>query len=320
MKEGHRLKTIAIDKYGTAKEFYAAEMPQPVPQADEVLVKVHAFSINPMDIAGRMGALGAPFTDLWSFPLVLGWDFAGTVAQVGDQVTGFAVGEAVFGSVASAHAANNGTYGEYVAAGTKELAHIPAGLSFDQAAALPIAGMTAYYGMKHNLNLQAGQKILIQGGAGGVGLFAVQIAKAFGAHVATTASENHREMLEQLGADEVIDYHQTSPAEVLHDYDAVFDTVGDIETGLKVLKADGQLATIAGQPTPEQQHDQQKKVAFQFTNGSSADLTALAGLVTSGKIKLTLDVHDFTVENVIAAHETIEAHHTTGKIVIHVTD
>ncbi|GEO70392.1 NADP-dependent oxidoreductase [Levilactobacillus acidifarinae] len=314
------MKTIAINQYGPATEFNLLELPKPTPTADEVLVEIHAFSINPMDVAGRQGQLGAPFTDQWSFPLVLGWDFAGVVAQVGAHVTNFALGDRVFGAIASAHAATNGTYGEFVAAGTEELAKIPAGLSFDQAAALPIGGMTAYYGMTHSLDLQPGQKVLVQGGAGGVGLFAVQIAKALGAYVATTASANHRELLMQLGVDQVIDYHETSPAAVLHDFDAVFDTVGDIETGLKVLKSDGKLSTIAGQPTPAQQHDQNKQVAFQFTQGSAADLAALADLVVTGQVQLTLTTLPFSAASVTQAHQTIEGHHTTGKQVIHVKD
>ena len=309
------MKTIAITKYGSADEFKEIAMDRPVPQADEILVKIHAFSINPMDIAGRMGALGTLFTDKWSFPLVLGWDFSGVVVQVGSQITDFKVGDGVFGSAKTAHEANNGTYSEYVATDTTELTHLPDGLTFDQAAALPIGGVTAYYGMNHSLKLQPGQKILIQGGAGGVGLFAVQIAKAFGAYVATTASENHRELLESLGADQVIDYHKESPADVLNDFDAVFDTVGDIDTGLKVLKPEGKLITIAAQPTKEQ-----KNASFQFTHGTGKDLDALAELVLLKKIKLEIQSLPFSVESVVDAHKSIEGRHTIGKIVIHEED
>lgn len=314
------MKTIAINQYGPSTAFKPLELPQPTPTADEVLVEIHAFSINPMDVAGRQGQLGAPFTDQWSFPLVLGWDFAGVIVQVGANVTNLALGDRVFGALASAHAANNGTYGEFVATGTEELAKMPAGLSFDQAAALPIGGMTAYYGMTHSLDLQPGQKILVQGGAGGVGLFAVQIAKALGAEVTTTASATHRDLLLKLGVDQVIDYHETSPADVLHNFDAVFDTVGDVATGLKVLKSDGKLSTIAAQPTRDQQHDQDKQVAFQFTQGSSADLTALADLVVTGKVRVMLTTLPFSAASVSQAHQTIEGHHTTGKQVIHVKD
>lgn len=314
------MRTIAINQYGDVNQFKEINLEQPQITDDEVLVEIYAFSINPMDIAGRMGMLSAPFNTLWSFPLVLGWDFAGVVKEVGHEVQNFKVGDSVFGATASAHAANNGTYGEYVAVNTKELALIPEGLTFDQAAALPIGGMTAYYGMTHSLNLQAGEKVLIQGGAGGVGLMAVQIAKALGAYVATTASANHLEMLEQVGADEVIDYHKVDPSDILHDFDDVFDTVGDIDGGLKVLKADGKLITIAGQPTEKQQHDQQKQVAFQFTNGTSQDLIALGQLVVTGKVKQVIKTLPFSVESVVEAHKIIEGRHSTGKIVIHVKD
>lgn len=314
------MRTIAINQYGDADQFKEVEMEQPKINDNEVLVEIHAFSINPMDIAGRMGMLSAPFDTLWSFPLVLGWDFAGIIKEVGSQIHDFKLGDKVFGATASAHAANNGTYGEFVAVDTKELALIPDGLTFDEAAALPIGGMTAYYGMTHSLNLQSGQKILIQGGSGGVGLMAVQIAKAFGAYVATTASANHTEMLKKVGVDEVIDYHKVAPADILHDYDAVFDTVGDIDGGLKVLKSNGKLITIAGQPTEAQQHDQQKQAAFQFTNGTGQDLSALGKMVVDGKVKQVITTMPFSVESVIKAHKTIEGRHSTGKIVIHVKD
>lgn len=310
------MRTIAINQYGVVNQFEEMNLEVPRINDNEVLVEIHAFSINPMDVAGRQGNLGTPFTDYWSFPLVLGWDFAGIVKEVGHKVTGFKIGDKVFGAIASAHDAKNGTYGEYVAAGTEELALIPEGLTFDEAAALPIGGITAYYGMTHSLNVQAGQKILIQGGSGGVGLMAVQIAKAFGAHVAATSSANHVDLLKKVGVDEVINYHQTKPADVIHGYDAVFDTVGDIAGGLKVLKETGKLVTIAGQPTPEQS----KQATFQFTHGTGTDLTALGKLVVEGKVKQVVTSMAFSTENVIKAHESIEGHHTTGKIVIHVKD
>ena len=158
------------------------------------------------------------------------------------------------------------------------------------------------------------QKILIQGGAGGVGLIAVQIAKALGAYVAATASPSNHALLKEMGVDELIDYNQVSPGDVLQDYDAVFDTAGDIDSGLNVLKADGKLVTVAAQPTPEQQQDQQKQVSFQFTNGTSEDLTALANLTLEGKINLQLTIMPLSVENVQKAHEMIEGRHTRGKI------
>jgi len=314
------LKTIAIKAFGAADALTEMNLPDLTIDANEILVGVHAFSINPMDIAGRAGYLGSPFTDEWTFPLVLGYDFAGVVQAVGSEVTDYHVGDKVFGQAPTTRPGNNGTYSEAVVVTPDLITPMPAGLSFDQAAALPIAGLTAYCAIVKNLNVQPGEKVLIQGGSGGVGLFAVQIAKAMGAYVATTASPNHTELLKSLGVDEVIDYHQVSPADILHDYDAVFDTVGDIDTGLQVLKADGQLVTVAAQPTPEQHHHLQQDVMFQFTNGTSEDLTTLANFVLDDKIKLSLTVMPFTAADVIKAHEMIEGHHVTGKIVIHVQD
>ena len=238
------MKTIAINQYGSADEFTMVDMPTTEPQADEVQVAIHAFSLNPMDIAGRMGALSSPFTDLWAFPLVLGWDFAGVITKMGKAVTGFNIGDAVFGSAAPAHAANNGTYGEFITVNTKELAHLPSRLIIWSSCCFANRWTNRLLRHEAQSKLQSGQKILVQGGAGGVGLFAIQIAKAFGAYVATTASANHRDLLTRLGADEVIDYHETDPAAVLHDYDAVFDTVGDIDTGLKVLKLTASLQPL----------------------------------------------------------------------------
>lgn len=186
------MKTIAINNYGPASNFQLLELPQPHPTDQQVLVAVHAFSVNPMDVAGRAGRLGAPFTNQWTFPLVLGWDFAGTIVSVGDAVTDFKVGDAVFGAVPLTHPGTTGTYAEYVVTTTEQLAPLPTGLSFDLAATLPVAGMTAYDALVHRLNLQSGERLLIQGGAGGVGLFAVQLAKFLGAYVATTASANHQ--------------------------------------------------------------------------------------------------------------------------------
>lgn len=314
------MKTIAIHQFGSAQELQETELTQLPLQKNEILITNHAFSINPMDIAGRLGMLDKPFNELWSFPIVLGWDFAGLVAQVGSDVTSYQVGDPVFGNAPTVRPGNNGTYSESIITTPELIAPIPAGLSFDKAAALPIAGLTAYCAIVKNLSLQENPKILIQGGAGGVGLIAVQIAKALGAYVAATASPSNHALLKEMGVDELIDYNQVSPGDVLQDYDAVFDTAGDIDSGLNVLKADGKLVTVAAQPTPEQQQDQQKQVSFQFTNGTSEDLTALANLTLEGKINLQLTIMPLSVENVQKAHEMIEGRHTRGKIVIHVKD
>lgn len=246
------MQAITIDKLGTDSTFALSDLQQPSLLAGQVAVNIKAFSINPMDVAARLGMLGSPFTDNWSFPLVLGWDMAGVVAEVGAGVTEFKVGDRVFGGLPSDHAGNNGSYADYCVVPLDELARTPSELSDAQAAALPIAGMTAYQAITERLNVQAGEKVLIQGGAGGVGSLAVQLAKLRGTYVATTAGPAHTELLKKLGADQVIDYHETTPSDFLQDFDCVFDTVGDIDSGLSVLRSNGRLITVAAQPTPEQ--------------------------------------------------------------------
>ncbi|MGL0747556.1 NADP-dependent oxidoreductase [Secundilactobacillus paracollinoides] len=216
------MKTIAINQFGTADEFHEINLDQPALTADTVAVAIHAFSINPMDIAARAGYLQSPFSDNWSFPLVLGWDFSGIITEVGQNVTQYHAGDHVFGTLASDHPGNAGSYAEATVVDPAAITKIPAGMSFDQAAALPIAAGTAYQAIVQNLKVQSNDTVLVQGGAGGVGLFAVQIAKALGAKVITTASPAHTELLQKLGIDQIIDYHTTAVADVVSTVDAVF--------------------------------------------------------------------------------------------------
>lgn len=191
-------------------------------------------------------------------------------------------------------------------------------MDYTTATALPIAGITAYEGIVKNLNVKAGDKVLIQGGAGGVGLFSVQIAKALGANVATTASPSHNDLLESLGVDVIIVYNKQSADEVIHDFEYVFYTAGDVETGIKVLKDGGKLVTVGGQPTPEQLALPNKEVMFQFTNATTKELVSLAEMVNDGKVKVEITPLEFTQKDVQAAHEVVQSRHTTGKIVINI--
>lgn len=314
------MKAIVINQFGNADTFYETELPQPQITPDTVAVAINAFSINPMDIAARAGYLQSPFTDNWTFPLVLGWDFSGTITQVGQNVTKYHIGDQVFGTLPSNHAGNAGSYAETAVVDPASISTIPAGMSVDQAAALPIAGGTAYQAIAQNLNVHPNETILIQGGAGGAGLFAVQIAKSRGAKVITTASPAHTALLQQVGADQVIDYHTTAVSDVLSSVDAVFDTVGDIAGGLTVLKPGGKLVTVGGQPTPEQLALPDKSVSFQFSHSDTAVFDGLITLFTNDQLHIEVQSLPFTAENVVKAHQRIESHHTTGKLVIHITD
>jgi len=310
------MQAVLINQYGGPEELQMATIAKPEIAADEVLVAVQATSINPIDWKARQGFLKGMFD--WQMPVVLGWDVAGTIVATGAQVTQFKVGDAVFARPDIYQDGRRGTYAQYVAVKEDKLALKPAALSFEQAAALPLAGLTAYQVIYNQLNIKAGEKILIQAGAGGVGLVAIQLAKYLGAEVATTASANHADLLKQLGADHIIDYHTTDIKDVLHDYDAVFDTINAIDDGLAILKPSGRLVTIDGQPT-EAQQQQGPAVSTWWLQPNGRELAILGDLVVQGHLKVVIDqVFPFTTEGLQAAHRHSENSHSAGKLIIDV--
>lgn len=304
------MKAIVIDRFGDAQELHEAELPVPTIGPDEVLVKMVATSVNPIDWRTRNGTRSGR-----GFPLVLGTDVSGVITKVGSNVRQFKVGDAVI-----ARPDNPGTYAEYVAVREDKLALKPAAISFEEGAAIPLAGTIAYQVIVQQLAVGKDDKVLVQGGAGGVGLFAVQIAKARGAYVATTASAENHALLRSLGADEVIDYHQTKYTDVLHDYDGVFDTVDDIDNGLSILKPAGHLISIAGQPTAAQQNGRPSAKHWRM-HPNGKDTAAVAELVAEGQVKVIIDSeYPLTTEGLRAAHLRSESHHAHGKIVITIAD
>ena len=241
------MKAVVIDHYGPPKELHEADIPIPEPNRDEVLIQNKATSINPIDWKARQGLLKSKFS--WQFPIVLGWDIAGVIVKLGSQVQNFKVGDKVFARPDIYSDGKRGTYAQYAAVKANKLALKPSKLSFEEAAGIPLAGLTAWQVIVDRLQVQSGDRLLVQAGAGGVGMFAIQIAKYFGAYVSTTASLSSSKMLKKLGANQVIDYHKTKITDILHDYDDVFDTINQIKLGLEILKPTGKLVTIAGQPT-----------------------------------------------------------------------
>ncbi|WP_061993672.1 NADP-dependent oxidoreductase, partial [Fructobacillus ficulneus] len=211
----------------------------------------------------------------------------------------------------------HGTYADYVLVKADKLVKKPATLSFNQAAALPLAGLTAWQVIVGQMNLQPGEKILVQAGAGGVGLFAIQIAHHLGAYVATTASPANHDLLKSLGADEVIDYHQGPIIDFLHDYDAVFDTINQIPAGMAILKPTGRLVSIVAAPTEADQAISPARASFWRLKSNGQDLQKLTDLVEEGAIKIVIDsVFPLTVEGVRQAQTKSEDGHTHGKIVL----
>lgn len=310
------MRAIIINQYGGPEELQMANIARPSIAQDEVLVAVQSTSINPIDWKARQGLLKGMFD--WQMPVVLGWDVAGTIVKIGEAVTKFKVGDEVFARPDIYADGRRGTYAEYAAVKEDKLALKPASLSFEQAAALPLAGLTAYQVIHDQLKIQAGEKVLIQAGAGGVGLNAIQIAKYLGAEVATTASPNHHALLKQIGADHVIDYHTTAIQDALTDYDAVFDTIDAIDEGLAILKPTGRLVTIAGQPTKTQK-SQGPTVSSWWLQPNGRELAILGQLTVERHLQVIIDqVFPFSTAGLQAAHRYSENSHSAGKIVINV--
>jgi len=310
------MKAAIIRQYGDSSQLEVIDIAVPAIKSDEVLVENMATSINPIDYKARQGLLQGMFQ--WQFPVVLGWDIAGKIIAVGDDVHDFHVGDAVFARPDIDPIGKNGTYAEYTAVKADKLARKPDNISFEAAAAVPLAGLTALQ-MLRQLQVKAGQKVLIQAGAGGVGIYAIQLAKKLGAYVATTVSHSNRDFVTNLGADRVIDYHQETIAEVLSDYDAVFDMVGDIDNGIAILKPGGHFVTISATLTEAQKQTANKTVSEGWLETNGQDLAILADAITDGTLEIVVDsVYPLTTDGIRAAHERSETHHARGKIVVKV--
>ncbi|MFF5185787.1 NADP-dependent oxidoreductase [Streptomyces sp. NPDC000345] len=239
------MKTYLIEKYGDRSPVRAAEMSDPEPGPDDVLVKIHAASVNPLDFKIRDGAFKTILP--YRLPLILGNDLAGVVVQVGSAVTRFAVGDEVYARPAKDRI---GTFAELIAVHQDDLAPKPAALTMAQAASLPLVALTAWQALVERARVQPGQKVLIHAGSGGVGTIALQLASHLGAHVATTASAANADLVKELGADIVIDYRTQDFEDVLDGYDVVLDTLGGktLEKSVRVLKPGGKVISIAGPP------------------------------------------------------------------------
>lgn len=243
--EQNTMQAMTIEKYGKTP-LQLNEMPFPSMQEDEVLVKIHAASINPVDFKIRDGG-GIRLFFNYKMPLILGNDFSGEVIDIGSKVTKFKVGDKVYGRPRKSKI---GTFAEYIAVDHTELALMPDNLSFEEAASIPLVGLTSYQALNDRLSLKEGDKVFIPGGSGGIGTFAIQLAKNMGLYVATTASEKGYALAESMGADEIINYKTTDFSAVLKDYDAVFDTMGkkNLEDAFKILKKKGKIASVNGSP------------------------------------------------------------------------
>ncbi|UOQ95184.1 NADP-dependent oxidoreductase [Halobacillus shinanisalinarum] len=308
------MKAIVIEQYGGKEQLIEQEAPTPEIQQDQVLVELHATSINPIDWKLREGYLQGKLD--FEFPIILGWDAAGVVKKIGSEVKNFKEGDRVF---ARPETTRNGTYAQYAAIDEDLLAYLPDSISYGEAAAVPLAGLTAWQCLVDFANIKEGDKVLIHAGSGGVGHFAIQIAKSFGATVAATASVRNQHWVEDLGVDHFIDYKQEEFSELLSDYDIVLDTMGgDIqEKSFKVLKKGGRLPSIVQPPDEEMAESYGVQTGFVWLEPNGAKLSKLADMMVSGEVKPVIGHQfDFSEQGLKNAHELSETHHAKGKIVI----
>lgn len=311
------MRAIIIQGYGDPEVLREAELPVPQPGDREVLVEIHAAGINPVDWKIRSGRMSGILA--YSFPLVLGLDIAGVVKNRGASAHRFKIGDEVLAKI---DLARSGGYAEFAAIDETRLVRKPPGLNFAEAAALPLAGITAWAALTDHARLSAGETVLIHGGAGGVGSLALQFAKALGAVVVTTASEANATFVRGLGADRVIDYRKEDFASVLgRTVDVVFDMIGgDVLTrSYEVLVPGGRLVTISSEPDAAVAAKRGVTASFFVTPEGGAHLAQIVKLVEEGRVRPVVSATwPFTAESVRQAHRQSEAGHGRGKMILQV--
>ena len=308
------MKAIRIHEFGGPEVLKYEDAPTPKPANDEVLIKIHASGVNPVDCKIRAGLAQGKFPV--ELPLIPGWDVSGEIEEVGSDVLNFRKGDEVY---SRPDPTRNGTYAEYVVVKADQVNSKPKSLDHDKAAAVPLAGLTAWQGLFEHGDLKADQKVLIHAASGGVGTFAVQFAKWKGAFVIGTASEENIDFLYDLGADEVIDYKTEKFEEKVKDVDLVFDLLGG-ETqkrSLSVIRDGGRLVTTVQPGNQEDAKEKNIQVIGYMAKSYPADLQQIADLIDSGKIK-PIVTEILPLKEAAKAQEMIDSHHTRGKIVLKV--
>jgi len=301
--------------YGGPEVLKYEDALRPEPAEGEVLVKVHAAAVNPVDWKIRAGYMRS-FRD-YPMPFILGWDFSGTIEEVGRGVApAWKAGDEVY---SRPDIGRNGAYADYIAVRASEIQRKPKSLDHVHSAAIPLAALTAWQAMFDAAQLRAGQRILIHAAAGGVGTFAVQLARGKGAYVIGTASKRNHDFVKELGADEVIDYQTTRFEDAVHDVDVVLDALsGETrDRSWQVLKKGGILVSILGQPSQEDAARHGVRGAGIFVQPNAAQLAELANLANAGKVRPVIDAV-LPLAEAARAHEMNQTLHTRGKIVLRV--
>ncbi len=307
------MKAAYLTHKAGAEALIVGDLVKPTPKAGEVLVRVHATALTPTELNWYPTFHVASGAER-PFPIVLGHEYSGVVEALGDEAAGFQVGEAVYGLN---DWFNNGAQAEYVVAPETMLARKPSTLDHKLAAAVPISALTAWQGLFEKARLQRGERVLIHGAAGGVGLFAVQLAKQQGAHVIVTASASNSAFLRELGADEVIDYRSTRFEEVVHNIDVVFDAVGGetLARSWSVLKPDGRVVTIAA--GSESALEPRVHDAFLLVRADGAQLAEIGDRIDSGALRI-MTAGAYALADVHAAYQHAGRGAKQGKVVLEI--
>lgn len=330
------MKAFTVEKYGKKGELRLANLPEPTPKDHEVLVEIKSAAVNLLDSKIRDGEFKILLA--YKLPFILGHDLAGVVKKAGSRVKKFKVGDEVYTRPRDHHV---GAFSEFIAVHEDDLAIKPKNISMSEAASIPLVGLTAWQALVEMGNLKRGQKVFIQAGSGGVGTFAIQLAKHLGAYVATTTSAKNIDLVKSLGADEVIDYKSQDFETLLSNYDLVLNSQDDetLQKSLRILKPGGHLISISGPPDPafaktfglgfflklvmtmlslkvrRVAKNLSVRYSFLFMRAEGQQLGEITKLIESGKIKPVIDkVFPFNATNEALVY--VESGRATGKVVI----
>ena len=310
------MKAVVIHEYGGPEVLKYEDVPQPEPKQDQLRIRVIAAGVNPVDGMIRSGMFDKEGRR--AFPVILGGDISGVVEKVGSNITKFKSGDPVFAYVSLD---NSGGYAQYAVVTEREAAPKPKSLTYVEAAAVPIVALTAWQALIDTAKLKAGQTVLIHGGSGGVGSFAIQIAKAHGAKVIATASAANQELLKQLGADVAIDYTKQNFENVAKDVDVVLDSIGKdtLARSYGVVKKGGIIVSLVARPDPAELEKHGIRGEALSVDPNSDELSEIGKLIDEKKINVIVS-QTFPLSEARKAQEQVATGHTRGKIVLKVAD
>lgn len=314
------MKAIVLEEFGGPDKLQVQDIDMPTVQAGELLIQVKAAGINPIDMASRAGDGAAQALEL---PFVLGWEIAGVVTEVGDATQGFSQGDRVFGMTRFPQ--SGGGYAEFATAKASDMARMPDDLGFTDAASVPMKALTAWQALVDNGKIAENDRVLIHGASGGVGHFAVQIARQLGAHVYGTCSPENADMVSALGCNTIIDYHQTDFADVAQYLDLVLETVGGDEHTLRsisALKTNGKLIYLPGPMSDQIKQvaaERQVKAEYLTVQPNGSQLRALAEWLKDSSLKVRVSL-SYGFDEISEAHRDLEKATVPGSVVLEVDD